>query len=255
MRVAGKVSVILLAARAASSVDVVKDTVAVAVVLTARVNFNAVFTSAVTPPTIGVLTWATRVVDVEVSILRPVVPPTVAVTAASAPSVSPVHVTVTDPAARSEVTVNVILSVVYAEVETTEAGEVMPHRLMACAVTRPAGKDSVILLADAALVNGVVVLNVTEAVLSAPVALPIFSAFNSAVTPPTIGVLIKAGIVSMEVSIFKPVFPAAVAATAADASTVSAVQVTVTSPAESVEKGARVKVILSDSNFDVVVVF
>ena len=151
-------------------------------------------------------------------------------------------------------TVNVILLVSYAEVETTEAGEVMPHKLMACVVTRPAGKDSVILLVDACAVNGVVVLKVTEAVLSVPVALPIVSAFNSAVTPPIMGVLIKAGIVSVEVSIFKPVFPAALAVTAANASTVSAVQVTVTSPAESVEKGARVKVILSDSNFDVVVV-
>jgi hypothetical protein len=104
---------------------------------------------------------ATRVVDVEVSILRPVVPPTVAVTAAIAASASPVHVTVTDPAARSEVTVNVIVSVVYAEVETTEAGEVMPHKLMACAVTRPGGKDSVILLVDADAVNGVEVVKVT----------------------------------------------------------------------------------------------
>jgi hypothetical protein len=104
------VSVILLAATAASSVEVVKDTVAVAAVLTARVNFNAVFKSAVTPPTIGVLAWATRVADVEVSILRPVVPPTVATFASNAAVVSPVHVTVTatDPAARAEVTVNVM---------------------------------------------------------------------------------------------------------------------------------------------------
>ncbi len=59
------------------------------------------------------------------------VPVAVAVTAALAASVRPEHVTVTDPAARSEVTVNVIVSVVYAEVETTEAGAEMPHRLMA----------------------------------------------------------------------------------------------------------------------------
>jgi len=42
-----------------------------------------------------------------------------------------VHVTVTDPAARAEVTVNVMTLVAYAEVETTEAGEVMLHKLMA----------------------------------------------------------------------------------------------------------------------------
>jgi len=68
---------------------------------------------------------------------------------------------VTDPAARAEVTVNVILLDANAEVETTEAGEVMLHKLMACAVTRPAGKDSVILLLDACAVNGVDVLKVT----------------------------------------------------------------------------------------------
>jgi hypothetical protein len=100
-----------------------------------------------------------------------------------------VHVTVTDPAARAEVTVNVMTLVVYAEVETTEAGEVMLHKLMACAVTRPAGKDSVILLLDACAVNGVDVLKVTVAVLSIPTPLLIFSAFNSAETPPMVGVL------------------------------------------------------------------
>ena len=41
------------------------------------------------------------------------------------------QVTVTDPAARAEVTVNVMLLDAYAEVETTEAGEVMLHKLMA----------------------------------------------------------------------------------------------------------------------------
>ena len=86
-------------------------------------------------------------------------------------------------------TVNVILFVAYAEVETTEAGEVMLHKLMACAVTRPAGKDSVILLLVASAVNGVDVLKVTVAVLSIPTPLLICSAFNSAETPPMVGVL------------------------------------------------------------------
>ncbi len=98
----------------------------------------------------------------QVSIFKPVSPATVAVSAANVASVSPVHVTVTDPAARSEVTVNVILLVVYAEVETTEAGEVMPHKLMACVVTRPAGKVSVILLSDACAVNGLLILKDTD---------------------------------------------------------------------------------------------
>jgi PP-loop superfamily ATP-utilizing enzyme len=83
----------------------------------------------------------------------------------------------------------VILLVAYAEVETTEAGEVMLHKLMACAVTRPAGKDSVILLLVASAVNGVDVLKVTVAVLSIPTPLLICSAFNSAETPPMVGVL------------------------------------------------------------------
>ena len=70
-------------------------------------------------------------------------------------------------------TVNVILLVAYAEVETTEAGEVMLHKLMACAVTRPAGKDSVILLLDACAVNGVDVLKVTCSVCSVEAAVEI----------------------------------------------------------------------------------
>jgi len=97
------------------------------------------------------------------------------------------------------VTVSVIVSVVYAEVEVTEAGELIPHKLIACAVTRPAGKVSVILLFDACAANGVEVLKVTVAVLSVPVPMSIFNAFNSAVTPPIMGVLIKDGIVSAEV--------------------------------------------------------
>ncbi len=97
----------------------------------------------------------------------------VAVTAALAASVSPEHVTVTDPAARTEVTVNVIASDVYAEVEVTEAGELIPHKLIACAVTRPAGKVSVILLFDACAANGVEVLKVTAAIPPAPTALTI----------------------------------------------------------------------------------
>jgi len=188
---------------------------------------------------------------VEVSILRPAVPPTVAVTAANAPSVSPVHVTETEPAARLEVTVNVILFDAYAEVEVTEAGEVMPHKFTACAVTRPAGKDSDILLLVAWAVNGVEIVNLIVAVLSAPAALPIVSAFNSAMTPPIIGVLTKVAIVSDEVSIFKPLLSEKLAVTAAAGSTVSAVQVIITSPDDSCTNGARVNVILFDSNFDV----
>jgi hypothetical protein len=114
---------------------------------------------------------------------------------------------VTDPAARAEVTVNVILLVAYAEVETTEAGEVMLHKLMACAVTRPAGKDSVILLLDACAVNGVDVLNVTAAVPPTPTALIIWSASIEAVTAPIAGLLRYAAspaILEVDVSIFKP---------------------------------------------------
>ena len=161
---------------------------------------RALAATAVTQPTQGVLAYAERSDEMEVWIFKPVVPVAVAVTAAFAASVSPVHVTVTDPAARTEVTVNVIVSVVYAEVETTEAGEVTAHKLIAvCAVARPAGKVSVILLFDACAANGVEVLKVTVAVLSAPVPMSIFNAFNSAVTPPIMGVLIKDGIVSAEV--------------------------------------------------------
>ena len=118
------------------------------------------------------LTWA-AIESKEVWIFKPVVPVAVAVTAAWAASVSPVHVTVTDPAARTEVTVNVIVSVVYAEVEMTEAGEVMPHKLIACAVARPGGKDSVILLSDACAANGVEILKVTAAIPPAPTAFTI----------------------------------------------------------------------------------
>ncbi len=56
-----------------------------------------------------------------------------------------------------------------------------------------------ILLLDACAVNGVEGLKVTVAVLSAPVPMSIFNAFNSAVIPPIIGVLMKDGIVSAEV--------------------------------------------------------
>ena len=90
-------------------------------------------------------------VSLVVSIFRPNSEPTVltAATAAFAGSVRPVHLTVTDPAARAEVAVNAMLLAAYTEVETTEAGEVMLHKLMACAVTRRAGKVRVTLLLDA----------------------------------------------------------------------------------------------------------
>ncbi len=97
-----------------------------------------------------------------VSIFKPVSPAVVAASAAKVASVSPEHVTVTDPAARSEVTVNVTALVAYAEVETTEAGELIPHKLIACAVTRPAGKVSVILLFDACATNGLLILKDTD---------------------------------------------------------------------------------------------
>jgi len=92
---------------------------------------------------------------------------------------------------------------------------VMLHKLMACAVTRPAGKDSVILLLDACAVNGVDVLNVTAAVPPTPTALTIWSASIEAVTAPIAGLLRYAAMVSLFVSIFKPVVPVAVAVTAA----------------------------------------
>ena len=152
---------------------------------------RALEATAVTQPTQGVLTYAERSVDREVCIFIPVVPVAVAITASLATRVSPEHVTVTVPASRTEVTVSVIVSVVYAEVEVTEAGELIAHKLIAaCAVTRPAGKVSVILLFDACAANAVEVLKVTVAVLSVPVPMSIFNAFNSAVTPPIMGVLI-----------------------------------------------------------------
>ncbi len=160
---------------------------------------RALAATAVTQPTQGVLAYAKSSVDREVSIFKPVVPVAVAVTAAMAASVSPEHVTVTDPASRTEVTVNVIALNAYAEVETTEAGTVMAHKLIADCDTRPIGKVSVILLFVALAANAVEVLKVTVAVLSAPVPMSIFNAFNSAVTPPIMGVLIKDGIVSAEV--------------------------------------------------------
>jgi hypothetical protein len=86
------------------------------------------------------------------------------------------------------VTVNVILFDAYAEVEVTEAGEVMPHKFTACAVTRPAGKDSDILLLVAWAANGVEVLKVTRTFPPSPTALLILSAFVSAVTAPIAGV-------------------------------------------------------------------
>ena len=58
----------------------------------------------------------------------------------------------------------------------------------------------------------------------------------------------------MLVSIFKPVVPVEVAVTAADAANVSPEHVTVTSPADSLENGARVKVMVFDEYFDVVAV-
>jgi hypothetical protein len=181
-----------------------------------------------------VLTYA-AIESEEVSIFKPVVPAAVAVTAANAASVSPEHVTVTDPAARAEVTVNVIALVAYAEVETTEAGEVMPHKLIACAVTRLAGKVSVILLLVACAVNGVDVLKVTAAVPPMPTAVVIWNASRAALTAPMAGMLKKDGTLSVDVSIFKPVVPAAVAVTAADAASVSPEHVTVTDPAARAE--------------------
>ena len=90
-------------------------------------------------------------VSLVVSIFRPNSEPTVltAATAAFAARVRPVHVTVTDPAARAEVKTNEMPKGEYVEVETTEAGEVMLHKLMACANTRPPGKVRVTLLLDA----------------------------------------------------------------------------------------------------------
>jgi hypothetical protein len=117
---------------------------------------------AVTPPTVGVLTYATRVDEVEVSIFKPVVPPTVEVTPANALSVIPEQVTVTVPAARSDVTVNVIALLPVpskAEVDDTEVGDEIAHKLTACASTRPAGKVRVILLLDGLATNGVDILN------------------------------------------------------------------------------------------------
>jgi len=118
------------------------------------------------------------------------------------------------------VTVNVILLAAYAEVETTEAGEVMLHKLMACAFTRPAGKVSVILLFDACAVNGVDILKVTAATPPAPTDFVNWSASIEAVTAPIAGVLryaARAAVAEVDVSIFNPKVevPVGVAKTAA----------------------------------------
>ena len=130
------------------AVEVVKVIVAVPSVAAALLMVKAVAASATTQPTQGVLTY-TAMKSLLVSIFKPVVPPAVAVTAAFAARVRPVHVTVTDPAARAEVKTNEMPKGEYVEVETTEAGEVMLHMLLACAVTRPGGKVRITLLSVA----------------------------------------------------------------------------------------------------------
>ena len=84
---------------AVRAVEVVKVTVAVPAEPTAEPSCNAVAALAITAPTAGVLTNAATV-SLDVEIFRPVGEDGLAVTAANAPRVRPLHVTVTAPAAR-----------------------------------------------------------------------------------------------------------------------------------------------------------
>ena len=132
-----------------SSEDVVKEMVAVPVVVpTALLRDNADAASAVTAPTAGTLTYAATV-SLLVSIFKPVEPPALAVTAALAARLRPVHVTVTAPAARLDVAPRVIVmaSELYIAVPAAVVGDEMAQPEPA--VTSPAGKVSVTLLSVA----------------------------------------------------------------------------------------------------------
>lgn len=128
-RPAGKRRVILLSvACAMNGVEVMNLTVAVPEVPTALLIKSASSALAVMLPTAGVFIYATRVVEIEVSIFKPVVPPTVARVAAVGLNVSPEHVTMTSPAMRLEPSVMITLFVATVAVVTTmDAGKVMPQ--------------------------------------------------------------------------------------------------------------------------------
>ncbi len=103
---------------------------------------------AITAPTAGTLTYAATV-SLLVSIFKPVEPPALAVTAALAARLRPVHVTVTAPAARLDVAPRVIVmaSELYIAVPAAVVGDEMAQPEPA--VTSPAGKVSVTLLSVA----------------------------------------------------------------------------------------------------------
>ena len=119
--------------------------VAVPVAPTPLLSVKADAASAMMAPTAGVLTKA-AMVSLFVSIFRPAV--AVAVTAAFAARVRPVHVTVTAPAASVAVAPRVIVmaSAAYAAVPAV-VGEEMAQAVPA--VTRPAGNVRVTLLSVA----------------------------------------------------------------------------------------------------------
>jgi hypothetical protein len=108
-------------------------------------------------------------VSLDVSIFRPVL--VVAVNAACAMRVRPVHVTVVAPATRVAASARVIVMtlVVYAEVVEV-VGEEIPHMLLLCALTTLFGNVRVILLVPTAAVKGVEVVNMMVAVPVVPTA-------------------------------------------------------------------------------------
>ena len=116
-------------------------------------------------PTAGVLTKA-AMVSTDVSIFKPAVVAAVAVTAAFATRVRPVHVTVTAPAARVEPVARVIAMTLEAYKDVVAVcGDKMPHKLTLCPPTTPFKKVSKILLVAAKAVE----------VVKEMVAIPVFS--------------------------------------------------------------------------------
>jgi len=196
----GKVSMISLAESAARiGVEVVKETVAVPVVPTAELMIKSVAALATMAPTAGMLTYAATV-SLLVSIFRPVA--AVAVTAALAARVRPVHVTVTGPAARLDVATKLIVIALNVNFEVTGVCDVViPHRLSACAITEPIGKVIVILFAE----DCCILLDVLKEMVAIPprpaAVLMVKVAPDIAPTAP---VETYAGMVSFDVSILNP---------------------------------------------------
>lgn len=202
---AGNVTVIPLAEDCLRSLDVVNVMVAFPPGPAALLKDKD---AAVIAPTAGVVTNA-GMVSRDVSIFKPTVPVSVAVTSAFGARVRPVQVIVTRPAFRSLVTTKMTLSLLKDDVVFAVAGTDIAHKLAFCAVTRPEGNVSVILLSVACAVKAVDVLNEREADPSDPTALLKVRAFTAADTDPTAGVPTFAATVSTEVMMLIPPLKAA----------------------------------------------